>query len=99
MALPGVRSVHCMHTRERLAKWFHMETIGIHVALVAAQIGNLLLLALWVGLALVALRHLRGAPVHGAARLGWAALIVFVPLLGATAFLIAGPRQPDGKPR
>lgn len=74
-----------------------MEQVGINWALLAAQLINLISLALWIVLALVALRRLRRAVVSDLTRALWAALIVLVPLLGALAFFIAGPQahRPD----
>jgi hypothetical protein len=66
-----------------------VDQFGVSWPLLAAQLVNIALVSLWIVLALVALRRLRGAPVSELARAIWAALIVLVPLLGALAFLIA----------
>lgn len=68
-----------------------MESAGLNTALLAAQLVNLGLLAAWVALALYALLRLRRAPLPATAQAIWAAVIVLVPLLGALAFLLAGP--------
>jgi hypothetical protein len=69
-----------------------MDQFGVSWPLLAAQLVNIALVSLWVVLALVALRRLRGAPLPDLARAIWAALIVLVPLLGAIAFLIVRPQ-------
>lgn len=68
-----------------------MEPVGINWILLALQLVNLALLAGWLILAAIALTRLRRAGLTQGQTLGWAALIVLVPLLGAGAFLIAGP--------
>jgi uncharacterized membrane protein YhaH (DUF805 family) len=69
-----------------------MEQVGISWPLLAAQLVNIALVSLWIVLALMALRRLRGTQLPDLARAIWAALIVLVPLLGALAFLIARPQ-------
>lgn len=68
-----------------------MEPVGVNWALVLAQIFNLALFVAWVALAIVALRRLRRAGLSQGLTLGWAALILLVPILGAAAFLIVRP--------
>jgi hypothetical protein len=54
---------------------------------------NLLLLAAWITLAVLALLQLRRLNLNEIARAIWAALVVVVPLLGAIAFWIVRPGQ------
>jgi hypothetical protein len=57
----------------------------------AFQIFNILLLAAWLVLAVAALLQLRHAALSESIRLGWAALIVLIPIIGAIAFFIVRP--------
>ncbi|HMQ30964.1 MAG TPA: hypothetical protein PKD53_09555 [Chloroflexaceae bacterium] len=68
-----------------------MEAVGINWALALLQLVNLGLLIAWVVLAVIALRRLGGAGLGQGPTLGWAALILLVPVLGAAAFLIVRP--------
>jgi hypothetical protein len=70
-----------------------MESMGINGTLAALQALNFLLVAAYVALAVVALMRLRRADIPPTARAIWAALILVVPVLGAAAFLLAGPRS------
>lgn len=70
-----------------------METAGINWLLAVAQLINLALFVTWVALAIVALLRLRRAGLSAGLTLGWAALIVLVPILGAVAFLTVRPRS------
>jgi uncharacterized membrane protein YhaH (DUF805 family) len=71
-----------------------METVGIYWPLFFAQLINLGLLLIWIVLAVIALRGLSRAGFGPGVTLGWAALIVVVPVLGAAAFLIVNqPRR------
>lgn len=56
------------------------------------QILNIALIILWAVLALYALRALGRRAVSEPVRLGWTILILFVPVLGAAAFLIVHPK-------
>jgi uncharacterized membrane protein YhaH (DUF805 family) len=65
-----------------------MEAAGINWVLFVAQLFNFALLIGWIILAVFALMRLRRAGLSQGVTLGWAALIILVPLLGAGAFLI-----------
>ncbi len=69
-----------------------MEVVGINWGLFLAQLLNLALFVAWVVLALLALLGLRRAGLGPGLTLGWAALIILVPILGAAAFMIVRPR-------
>jgi hypothetical protein len=69
-----------------------MEALGLNWGLLLVQLFNLTLLVVWVALALFALLRLRRAGLGPALTLGWAALILLVPFLGAAAFLVVRPR-------
>jgi hypothetical protein len=68
-----------------------MDAVGINWPLAIAQLCNLGLLIGWIALAFIALTRLRRADLTQGVTLGWAALIILVPLLGAAAFMLAGP--------
>ena len=63
----------------------------INVTLVLFQVLNLAILVAWVALAIRAFRQLRDAKMSETVRMGWAFLIVFIPVLGAVAFLSVRP--------
>jgi hypothetical protein len=54
---------------------------------------NVILLAGWIVLAVLALVQLRRLDLNETARAIWAALVVVVPILGAIAFWIVRPGQ------
>ncbi len=66
------------------------------------QIGNLLMvmnvviLALWPLLSIAALFRLRSVEMSDVARVGWAAVILVIPVLGAIAFFLVG-KPANGK--
>ncbi len=66
------------------------------------QMGNLLMvmnvviLALWPLLGVVALFRLRSVEMSDVARVGWAAVILVIPVLGAIAFFLVG-KPANGK--
>jgi uncharacterized membrane protein YhaH (DUF805 family) len=62
-----------------------------------ANLINLLLIAVWVAAMAVAFLRLRHAEMDDVARALWAALILFVPILGALAFLIINSGQSNLK--
>lgn len=70
-----------------------MQALGVNWFLVLVQIINITLLVAWLVLALIALTRLAHSDLIGGVRLGWAALIVLVPMIGALAFLISGQRR------
>ncbi len=55
------------------------------------QFLNMLLISLWFGLPIAALYKLSKQHMKNSVALGWAALIVIVPVLGAVAFLMWTP--------
>lgn len=64
-----------------------MDSIGLNLPFLIAQILNLVLIVGHLALALAALRRLGRAELPAPLQLGWAFLIIFVPLLGSAAFL------------
>jgi hypothetical protein len=69
--------------------------LTISSGLLATQIINFVLLTIWIGLAVAALYKLSKLRLDSGVALGWAALIVLVPILGALAFLMwTPPNQP-----
>jgi hypothetical protein len=67
-----------------------MET-GIAWPFVAIQITNLAVAILWIVLMIVAFWQLRQRQLGDLTHVLWVILIIFVPLLGALAFLITQP--------
>lgn len=59
------------------------------------QVLNFVILAGWLAMAFAALIRLRRRHLGEVARVLWAILIVVVPLLGALAFFIVRPGEPD----
>jgi hypothetical protein len=57
---------------------------------------NIILLAGWIVLAVLALVQLRRLNLNETTRAIWAALVVVVPILGAIAFWIVRPGQESG---
>ena len=64
---------------------------GMNFGYLFVSLFNLLLLAGWIVLAMLALIQLRRAAVPETARVIWALLIVVIPLGGALAFWIVRP--------
>ncbi|MBO4970236.1 hypothetical protein GHO42_06300 [Pseudomonas sp. FSL R10-0056] len=60
-----------------------IETIWVVLAII------LVLLELW------AIRGVMKSGARSSSRLMWIAIIIFAPLLGMLAWLVAGPRQPS----
>jgi uncharacterized membrane protein YhaH (DUF805 family) len=69
-----------------------MESLGVNWTLAAVQVVNIVLFVVWIALAVRALRRLRDLQLPPTPAALWGALIVLVPLLGASAFLIVNPR-------
>jgi len=69
--------------------------IGLDWTVWALQIVNLLVLAGWLVLAIVALTCLRRCRLDDTARVLWVIVILLIPLLGALAFFVVR----SGKPR
>lgn len=65
--------------------------VSLDNSLLLAHIINVTLVAAWIGLAMAALMQLRSRGLGSNERAGWMAAIVFVPVLGALAFLVARP--------
>ena len=68
-----------------------MELFGINLGYLIVQLFNFLLIGGWLILALFALFQLRDHELPETARAIWAALILFVPIVGALAFWIVKP--------
>jgi hypothetical protein len=68
-----------------------MGPLGTGSGMVGIWLFNLVMLAVWLSSMLWTLFALRSRDVPPTARVLWAGLIVLVPVLGALAFLIAGP--------
>lgn len=65
--------------------------IGMNWPYLTIQIVNVLLLLMWVALAVVAFWQMRHRRLGDLAHVLWVIVILFVPLLGALAFLITRP--------
>lgn len=70
-----------------------MEAYGLNIQLFVFQLLSIILTIVWVALAIVALLRLRRVALSPAVRLGWVALVVLVPFLGAMAVLLLYPPQ------
>ena len=68
--------------------------IGIDRTVWALQIVNLLILAGWLVLTIVALTRLRRCQLDDTALVLWVIVILLIPLLGALAFFIARSEKP-----
>lgn len=62
-------------------------TVDLNTTMLTFQLMNIVLLGTWLFLVVVALRRLQSTPLAEGVKLGWAALILLVPVLGALAFL------------
>lgn len=62
--------------------------IDINFPMLLLQLLNISVLIGWIVLIVRALRRLSITPMSEGERLGWAVLILFIPILGALAFLI-----------
>ncbi len=70
-----------------------MESMGLNLVFLLAQLFNLSLLVAWVAASVAALFRLRRTALPPVARVLWALLICIVPLLGAGAFFIVQPDE------
>jgi hypothetical protein len=70
-----------------------VDYLGWNLPLLLAQLLNLAILTFWLTLAILALRRLGELDMGSGVRLGWAALALLVPILGALAVLVANPRR------
>ena len=68
-----------------------MESFGINLPLLTAQLANILLIVGWIALTYAALRALRRRSLPSTATAIWSALILLLPLLGALAFFTVRP--------
>ena len=68
--------------------------IGIDRTVWALQIVNLLILAGWLVLTIVALTRLRRCQLDDTALVLWVIVILLIPLLGALAFFIVRSDKP-----
>ena len=64
--------------------------------LLAAQVMNLLVIGVGLGLPIFALWQLSGRRLSSNHTFAWAALIILAPFLGALAFLIIRPQAGKG---
>jgi hypothetical protein len=70
-----------------------LEAVGWNINLIVAQLVNIAFLLLWIGLAIAALRRVREQQLDAGQLLGWSALIVLVPIIGALAALLVLGRR------
>jgi hypothetical protein len=63
------------------------------------QAANLLILAGWLVLAILALIRLRRCQLDDIARVLWVIVVVLVPFMGALAFFIVRPGNPRSSKR
>lgn len=68
-----------------------MERVGVNWLLLVFQLFNLGLLCAWIVLGFVALRRLGRSNMREVMRLGWAMVILLVPVFGAVVFLLSRP--------
>ncbi len=68
---------------------------GISWPFLAVQIFNLTVLLLWIILTIVAFVKMRHRRFGELAHILWIILIIFVPVLGALAFLVTRPGTPE----
>lgn len=68
-----------------------MISIDSSTALIIVRIVNLALVMAWLVLALLAWRKMRQHAISGGAAFGWSLMILFLPVLGALAFLNGRP--------
>ncbi|NOK57357.1 MAG: hypothetical protein GFH27_549309n92 [Chloroflexi bacterium AL-W] len=66
----------------------------MNYGLLFAQLLNVFLLIMWIGLAIIALNQMRHRVLSGIVYPLWIAMIVFVPILGAMTFLLTKPGTP-----
>ena len=72
-----------------------MDALGINWPMFLAQGLNLIILALWLVLAILALFDIRKRHLPPLPQAIWVALILLIPLLGALAYWIV---RPTGQP-
>lgn len=65
-----------------------LQSYGLAIPLLLAQLSTLGLIVGWVALVVAALRRLRGAQLTPGLQLGWVLLTLLLPVLGALAVLI-----------
>ena len=70
-----------------------LEQLGIEGGLLLSQIINLAILGVWLIGGLLALLMLRRRRLPAVATALWVALLILVPVLGATAFWIVNPQN------
>jgi len=71
-----------------IAEVLDMDTLGLNLNALLAQIINLVLIAGWLIPAVISLLRLRSLDLPRNERTIWAALILLVPFLGVIAFWI-----------
>jgi len=64
---------------------------NLNLTLLIFQVINLTLFVTWIILAVQSLRQLRNSHMSDSVRLGWAIIILFIPVLGAVTFLSVRP--------
>ncbi|MCU0463199.1 MAG: PLDc N-terminal domain-containing protein [Anaerolineae bacterium] len=67
--------------------------MGINNGFMVAQLLNLVLVAVWIGLVVVALMRIARQPLTEGERLAWTLIILLIPLFGALAFLLTRPKS------
>lgn len=72
-----------------------MESLGINVGFLIVQLIGFLLMSGWAIFSLITLAALRRQQLPAMPQAIWAALIVLAPILGALAFWIVKPGQPE----
>lgn len=70
-----------------------MESLGIDAGALVWYMVNSALLVAWIALAVLALGRLGGLRAGQPVLLSWSLLILFVPLMGALAYLLTHPKQ------
>ena len=72
-----------------------MESLGINAGFLIVQLTGFLLMSGWAIFSLITLTALRCQQLLAMPQAIWAALIVLAPILGALAFWIVKPGQPE----
>lgn len=65
--------------------------MDVNISFLLVQLINITLLILWIVIILWSFRRLNKRVMSASQRLGWAAIIIFVPILGGLAFLVTHP--------
>ncbi len=74
-----------------------MQSVGLNLGYLLVLLLNVILLAGWIILAIVALFQLRVRSLNDTAKVIWVTVILLVPIFGAIAFWIIRPGLPGNE--